>query len=224
MPAVDRHPHLSFCHHRSRHIYQNRLCLPSGGSKCDRIGAQASVDSPKRGDLITQVPGIHKDQTNQSFPGGHERIRTSPAYMAGIPQRDATDAVYPGLLTGQLCCKGRAHLSHRPLRIHNSQAGILLDDHRNRPGLEPPFPDRPGILVEPDGAVRVVTEEIRLDKVVHDGPRVLGRTPGSFEKLVTNPAQSLRLKFRHGKPFHLSVWTTKSMYGTPGKMLCLLWY
>ena len=81
------------------------------------------------------------------------------------------------LLDSELGSKVGSYLSQCPTSVHDSGTGGILDYLGVRSCLVATLANRPHVLGVTDDTVRIVSEEIGLNQMVHDGTRVGRSTP-----------------------------------------------
>ena len=150
---------------------------------------------------MAHVPGVDENLPNQPLARHHERVRTDPADVAGVAQRYRPDAVLPGLVDGQPRGKGGAHLPHGAASVNHRQARLVAHHLGHCLRLKAALANRLGVFVKPNGAVRVVAEQVGLDQVVDDRPGVLGPTSEGGEKRVADCPQIGRVEAWHVRSF-----------------------
>ena len=92
------------------------------------------------------------------------------------------------------CPMAAAGVNHRQARLVANHLGLCLR-------LEAPLGYGLGVFVKPDGAVRVVAEQIGLDQMVHNRTSVIGPATEGGEKRVTDCPQIGRIEAWHVLPF-----------------------
>ncbi len=149
--------------------------VPNHATLWNRVGTEqnASATNPLRANASTYTP------IRPRWPAF--RSDTTPTPDPSARRADGLDD------------EGARDLPEAPVRVDDQDGPVIVDDGRRRRGIDRPGRDRVEVVGDADDAVRVQSDEARVDEVIDDRVRVLVGCAIRSEQLDEKRAQSLRL-------------------------------
>ena len=143
------------------------------------------------------MPTVSEDLSQCPGSCCHQRIGPDTADMAGVAKGHCGDPLLSSLFNSQFRGEAGSYLSQRPMSVHYSGTRGIANDLWVCARLVATLANRPYIFGISDHAVRIVSEEIGLNQMVHDGTRVGGSTARRYEKFVADVTQHFGAESRH---------------------------